>query len=298
MQEDLLALQTLTKARVETAFANYIRVQAYPDSQLLQAMRYALFNGGKRMRPLLIMLVANMLGGDQDDVDTVALAVECIHAYSLVHDDLPAMDDDALRRGKPTCHIEFDEATAILAGDALQTLAFEILANHALSDFANSKRIALISELAKASGANGMCQGQSLDLIATNEDISIDALNHLHSLKTGALLTACVRMGALICSQTSADDLANLTSFANHIGLAFQIQDDILDVISDTETLGKPQGSDQSNNKNTFVSKLGLEGAQTQLKAHHQEALHALDTLPYNTAHLKLFTDYMVTRTF
>jgi farnesyl diphosphate synthase len=239
-----------------------------------------------------------MLGGLQEDADVVALSIECVHAYSLVHDDLPAMDDDALRRGKPTCHIKFDEATAILAGDALQTMAFEVLVCMSLSEFATAKRVELLKELAAASGLNGMCQGQSFDLIATNQNIDIAQLNHLHSLKTGALLGACVRMSAIASSEISAEHLGFLSEFAHHLGLAFQIQDDILDVISDTQTLGKPQGSDQAKNKNTFVSKLGLAGAKTQLVQHHQEALHALGRLPYNIDNLKLLTDYMVTRTF
>jgi farnesyl diphosphate synthase len=298
MQQDLLALQTLTKTRVEQAFAAYTSAQKFNNSGLMAAMEYALFNGGKRMRPLLATIVANMLDGNQQDIDAVTLAIECIHAYSLVHDDLPAMDDDALRRGKPTCHIKFGEASAILAGDALQTLAFDVLANAHMSEFADSKRISLIKELSKASGAQGMCEGQSLDLLATNQSIELEALNHLHNLKTGALLKACVRMGAIICEQSTGKDIEILTEFAHHIGLAFQIQDDILDVTSDTQTLGKPQGSDQANNKNTFVSKLGLDGAQAELASHHQQALQALDTLPYNTRYLTLFSDYMLTRTF
>lgn len=298
MQQDLQTLQSQVKARLEIAFNTYITSQGIEPSRLLCAMEYALFNGGKRIRPLLVNMVSKMLGGKADDADAVSLAVECIHAYSLVHDDLPAMDDDALRRGKPTCHIQFDEPTAILAGDALQTLAFELLSNLPLQHFADSKRLVLIKELSKASGIQGMCQGQSLDLIATNQNIDITVLNKLHQLKTGALLAACVRMGAIISEQTSASDLDRLTLFAKHIGLAFQIQDDILDVISDTQTLGKPQGSDQVNNKNTFVSKLGLTRAKDELSRHHQEALQALTSLPYNTDELKMFTDFMMTRTF
>lgn len=298
MQQALHDLQAQLKVRLERTFNDYMASQAITDSTLLSAIRYSLFNGGKRMRPLLVTMVAKMLGGMQADADAVALAVECIHAYSLIHDDLPAMDDDDLRRGKPTCHIQFDEATAILAGDALQTFAFELLANLPMQAFADSKRLELIKELSKAAGLQGMCQGQSLDLLATNEDIDINALNELHSLKTGALLIASVRMGAIISENTKLNDLCALSIFAEHIGLAFQIQDDILDVISDTQTLGKPQGSDQAKNKNTFVSKLGLDGAKEELARHHKEALHALNSLPYNTHDLKMFTDFMITRTF
>lgn len=298
MHQTLKELQDQVKSRLESAFNAYIQSQNINDSHLLSALEYALFNGGKRMRPLLVAMVSDMLGGQPRDADAVALALECMHAYSLVHDDLPAMDDDALRRGQPTCHIQFDEATAILAGDALQTLAFELLANVELDHFANTKRLELIKELSKASGIQGMCQGQSLDLLATNANIDLAALKQLHQLKTGALLEASVRMGAMISVHTTAEDTQSLTLFARHIGLAFQIQDDILDVTSDTLTLGKPQGSDQAKNKNTFVSKLGLTGAQDELSLHHKEALHALSTLPYNTSQLEMFTDYMITRTF
>lgn len=298
MQQHLQDLQAQVKTRLEAAFDQYILSQAFPQTRLLAAIKYSLFNGGKRIRPLLINMVTDMLGGEQSDGDAVSLAVECMHAYSLVHDDLPAMDNDALRRGKPTCHIQYDEATAILAGDALQTLAFELLTNMPMKLFADTKRLALIKELSKASGLEGMCQGQSLDLLATNENISIDALNELHSLKTGALLAACVRMAAIISPAATVSDLHLLSLFAKHIGLAFQIQDDILDVTTDTKTLGKPQGSDQANNKNTFVSKLGLTGSKDQLAYHHKEALQALGSLPYNTNNLKMFTDFMTTRTF
>ncbi len=298
MHEALKEKQTQSIKGLETAFHQFIQQIALPKSRLLDAMQYALFNGGKRMRPLLVRLVADLYGANESDIQCASLAVECMHSYSLVHDDLPAMDDDNLRRGKPTCHIQFDEASAILAGDALQTLAFEVLCEFKMSAFASSKRLYLIKILARASGIRGMCAGQSLDLLATNKEIELEALSHLHSLKTGALLEASVLFGANICKQVTSGDKENLRAFAHHIGMAFQIQDDILDVVSDTETLGKPQGSDQANNKNTFVSKLSLEGAKQELNNHHQEALHALDRLPYNTRNLVLFTDYMMTRTF
>ncbi|WP_395341012.1 (2E,6E)-farnesyl diphosphate synthase [Ningiella sp. W23] len=301
MQTSLHDLQTATKIRIEHAFQRYISDRGDSDlssTALFKAVEYSLFNGGKRVRPLLISLVCEMLGAQEQDADTISLAIECIHAYSLVHDDLPAMDDDTLRRGKPTCHIKFDEATAILAGDALQTLAFEILSDAKLSEFANARRIMLVKELALASGLRGMCQGQSLDLQSTKKDISFESLKTLHTLKTGALLRASVRLAVLVCPNSNKDELATLSTFADNIGLAFQIQDDILDVVSDTETLGKPQGSDQDMEKNTFVSKLGLAGARKELAHHHHLALQALDRLPYNTDGLREFTDYMVTRTF
>jgi farnesyl diphosphate synthase len=298
MQQLLQALQTDTKTYVIDTFYQYLSLSQLPESRLRDAMQYALLNGGKRMRPLLVNLVGGMLGAEQQDINATSLALECIHAYSLIHDDLPAMDDDALRRGKPTCHIQFGESTAILAGDALQTMAFDAISSLSMSAFANTQRLQLIHELAKASGASGMCLGQSLDLIATNEQIEVEALMHLHSLKTGALLIASVRMGAIICEQAKETDLSILSTFAQHIGLAFQIQDDILDVTADTETLGKQQGSDVTNNKTTFVTQLGLDGARTALSSHHEQALTALEALPYNTKTLEMFTDYMMTRTF
>jgi farnesyl diphosphate synthase len=298
MQELLKSLQGDTKKYVIDTFHQYLSERHVPASRLRDAMQYSLLNGGKRMRPLLVNLVGSMLNAQQQDMNVVSLALECIHAYSLVHDDLPAMDDDALRRGKPTCHIEYDESTAILAGDALQTMAFDVITSLPMSEYAHTQRVILIAELAQASGASGMCLGQSLDLLATNEKIDAEALKNLHSLKTGALLTASIRMGALLSEQTTASDLATLTSFAQHIGLAFQIQDDILDVTTDTETLGKQQGSDEANNKSTFVTQLGLEGARAELSMNHHQALQALKTLPYNTITLQMFTDYMMTRTF
>lgn len=298
MQKLLQSLQADTKRFVTDTFYQYLSLSQLPESRLRDAMQYALLNGGKRMRPLLVNLVGGMLGAEQQDMNATSLALECIHAYSLIHDDLPAMDDDALRRGNPTCHIQFDESTAILAGDALQAMAFDVISCLPMSTYANTQRVQLIHELARASGASGMCLGQSLDLLATNERIEAEALKHLHSLKTGALLIASVRMGAIICKQTKETDLSTLSNFAQHIGLAFQIQDDILDVTADTETLGKQQGSDESNNKSTFVTQLGLEGAREALSSHHQQALKALASLPYNTETLEMYTDYMMTRTF
>lgn len=264
--------------------------------KLKNAMQYALLMGGKRMRPFLVYAVGEALGVEQTDLDAPALALECIHAYSLVHDDLPAMDDDDLRRGHPTCHIQFDEANAILAGDALQTLAFEIIVNYPLSDFAHVQRIELVRILSQASGYDGMCGGQGIDLESTNKLISQAQLEVLHSKKTGALITAAVKMASVLCPSVSDESKALLQQYASTIGLAFQVQDDILDVVGDSQTLGKPQGSDQEQNKSTYPALLGLEGAQGYLAQLHQEALQALDALPYNTLVLKSFTDFVIHR--
>jgi farnesyl diphosphate synthase len=282
--------------RVDQLLAEQIQALPAHAETLKQAMHYALLMGGKRMRPFLLYATGDMLGAKQQDLDVPALALEAIHAYSLVHDDLPAMDDDELRRGNPTCHIKFDEASAILAGDALQTLAFEMLANLPLSVQAEGKRIALIRTLSHAAGYQGMCGGQAMDLAATDHTISQSQLESLHHKKTGALLVAAVDMAAELAPKLAPGIKSKLLDYAQTIGLAFQVQDDILDVVGDSLTLGKPQGSDQENNKSTYPAMLGLEGAQAYLKQLHQQALQALRSLPYNTQVLESFTDFIIQR--
>ncbi|MEP1382837.1 MAG: (2E,6E)-farnesyl diphosphate synthase [Paraglaciecola sp.] len=275
-------------------------IQALPNhaEKLKQAMEYALLIGGKKMRPFLLHATGKMLGVSETDLDCPATAVEAVHAYSLIHDDLPAMDDDDLRRGHATCHIKFDEATAILAGDALQTLAFEILCQHPLSPTNDAKRIQLVNILSKASGYLGMCGGQAMDLAATDKRISQAQLEALHNRKTGALLSACVEMAIVLAKNVSQDSRETLLKYAQIIGLAFQVQDDILDVIGDSEVLGKPQGSDQEQNKSTYPAMLGLEQAQSYLDDLHKQALQALHTLPYNTQILAEFTNFVIHRAY
>ena len=292
----LASLHQHIKQRIDASLQDLINDLPDAAPRLKESMLYALTNGGKRMRPLLVHLVGNMLDIPDNDQRAISMAIECIHAYSLVHDDLPAMDDDDLRRGNPTCHIAFDEATAILAGDALQTQAFSIVAEHPMSAFANHRRAQLVAVLARAAGYSGMCGGQAIDLAATGKQITLAELQHLHQLKTGALLTACVEMVCLVTEQLDSNHQQLLCRFANRIGLAFQVQDDILDVTASTETLGKPKGSDEARGKNTFPSLLGLDGARQELAKLHQEALQALDGLPYNTDYLVAFTDLMVSR--
>lgn len=287
-----------TKHLIHECFADFIVRQKIPEPKLAQAIEYSLLAGGKRIRPLLINLVGKSLGLSQTDLTQIGLAVECIHCYSLVHDDLPAMDDDDLRRGKPTCHIVYDEATAILAGDALQCMAFEILATAHFSEYADKQRVALISLLSKAAGACGMVAGQSIDLVSTDKKINIEQLTELHRLKTGALLEVCGALPCAISNNISLEEAELFRQFARHVGLAFQIQDDILDVTADTSTLGKPQGSDEQANKSTFVSLLGIEGARKELDKQHVKAVNALADLPYNTDDLLTFTDFMVTRAY
>ncbi|OJF68664.1 geranyl transferase [Alteromonas sp. V450] len=264
--------------------------------RLKDAMRHALLAGGKRMRPLLVQVVGNTLDVPKKDQMAISMAIECVHAYSLVHDDLPAMDDDDLRRGMPTCHIAFDEATAILAGDALQALAFTVLADAPLSTYAETKRGQLLSVLAKSAGYAGMCGGQAIDLASTGKTISLEELKQLHRLKTGALLKACVEMIAIVSEGLLPQTKTDLMAYATDIGLAFQVQDDILDVEGSSEQLGKPAGSDEALGKNTFPAKLGITGAKQELEMLHDNALQALARLPYNTDSLIAFSELLVKR--
>lgn len=269
----------------------------HPDMQrLYQAMRYSVMNGGKRVRPLLVLASCLALGGKTANAIAPACAVELIHAYSLVHDDLPAMDDDALRRGQPTTHIAFDEASAILAGDALQTLAFEVLAEAELTPDSDAVRLQMISTLARAAGAAGMVGGQAIDLAATGQQISQEHLERMHRHKTGALISASVRLGALASGRADSKQLAALANYAEAIGLAFQVQDDILDVIGNTETLGKQQGSDSQHDKSTYPALLGLEQAQFYARQLHDQALHALQGFDDQARILRLLADYIVQR--
>ncbi len=264
-------------------------------SRLQEAMRYSLVNGGKRIRPTLVFAAAEAISNNAatDALDKVAAAVEMIHAYSLIHDDLPAMDDDDLRRGQPTCHKAFDEATAILAGDALQTRAFELLTT--IPDTYAETRLALVATLAKASGIVGMVGGQAIDLESVNQQIAIGQLETIHRLKTGALIRAAVSMGAIYAG-ASNEQLTKLDSYAEAIGLSFQVQDDILDVESDTETLGKNQGADQALNKPTYPSLLGMAGAKQKAQDLHQQAITALETFGESAQVLRQLSSYIISR--
>jgi farnesyl diphosphate synthase len=255
------AIHARWRARVQDTLERALPEARDEPRRLQAAMRHAVLDGGKRMRPLLVYATGTAFGCDEVVLDNPAAAVELIHAYSLVHDDLPAMDDDALRRGKPTVHVAFDDATAILAGDALQSLAFELLVQaHATADV----RLAMLRELAIAAGARGMCGGQSLDIDATGHQITLAALQRLHALKTGALLRAAVRIGA-IASGVDAVAMARLDGFADALGLAFQIRDDLLDIEGDSATLGKTAGKDRAQDKATFPALLGVEASRARL---------------------------------
>lgn len=282
---------------------NYLK--AYLDNlpevaqKLRDAMAYGVLLGGKRVRPFLVYNVAKSLGIDYDLADAPAAAIECIHAYSLIHDDLPAMDDDSLRRGHPTCHVKFGEATAILAGDALQTMAFEILGT-AAEKFAarglTANLVEMYKVLARGSGYAGMCGGQELDLEAEGLLVSQEALEKVHRHKTGALIESAVDLGLLLNPTLPQGTKEAYASYARGIGLAFQVWDDVLDIISDTETLGKPQGSDEAEEKSTYPRLMGLEAAKKYALDLANKAKDSLKATAHDTQVLCDFADFIVSR--
>ena len=262
---------------------------------ITRASQYALINSGKRIRPVMVYAAARAVGheGAGTDLDHIACALEIVHSYSLVHDDLPAMDDDDLRRGKPSLHKAYDEATAILVGDGLQTRAFELLAD--APGLGAEQRIAMVKVLAKAAGPDGMVGGQFIDIQATGSDMTLEQLQAMHSLKTGALIRASLALGG-IAAGASEQQLAALDEYGTHIGLAFQVVDDILDVESDTETLGKTQGKDAEANKPTYVKLLGLDGAKAEAQTLLNAALDAVDSFDSSADHLRDLARYIVER--
>jgi len=291
-----LTLETY-QARVDKALDRWLPRPNGPEAHLQEAMRYSVIGGGgKRVRPILVYAAGQAQGIPLEHLDTLACAVEIIHAYSLIHDDLPAMDDDDLRRGRPTCHKAYDEATAILAGDALQALAFDIMARDTGMGCSDKTRIEMIHLLATASGSIGMAGGQAIDLDAVGKQLSLQQLENMHRLKTGALIRASVLLGAMCSEKTTAETLKNLDTYAHCVGLAFQIHDDILDEVADTETLGKPQGSDKALNKPTYPALLGLDGARERALELHHQALQALETFGDSANTLRQLSAYIVER--
>lgn len=264
--------------------------------RLHQAMRYAVLEGGKRVRPLLVFAAGELVGAEQSRLNVAAAAVELIHAYSLVHDDMPCMDDDVLRRGKPTCHVQYGEATALLVGDSLQTLAFQLLAEHTLSNDA-SRQLSMIKSLAMASGSRGMAGGQAIDLDNVGKALSLQELELMHIHKTGALIRAAVLLGAQ-CGEISAAQLTKLDHFAKCIGLAFQVVDDVLDSVADTKTLGKTAGKDADNHKPTYVTLLGVHAARDMAKRLHVEALESLAEFGGAAQRLRDLAGFIVLRKF
>ena len=282
--------------RVNAALDHWLPPSDVNPMRLHQAMRYAVLAPGKRVRPILVYATAAALGIDPERVDGAASAVEIIHAYSLIHDDLPAMDDDDLRRGRPTCHREFDEATAILAGDALQALAFYILSHDPNMTPDPASRLQMIEKLALFSGSRGMAGGQAIDLAAVGKKLNIAELETMHIHKTGALIRTCVQLSALSAERLEKHRFRALDSYAKCIGLSFQVQDDILDVTGDTATLGKAQGADSARNKPTFPSVVGLEASREKAIELHHNALQALSIFGEEADILRYISAWFVER--
>ncbi len=281
------------QARMERTLDDVLPVAQPQD--LHEAMRYAVLDGGKRVRPLLVFAAGSLFEAPAAHLARAAAAVEMIHAYSLVHDDMPCMDDDALRRGKPTVHVKFGEATALLVGDALQTRAFEVLAEEANGPEA-AHRLRMIGILAQASGARGMCGGQAIDLASVGQRLSRAQLEQMHQLKTGALLRASVLLGALCGGRLDADQEAALNAYAAAVGLAFQVVDDVLDATADFVTLGKTAGKDAADNKPTYVSILGLEASRALAQQLRADAHAALETFGAQARRLRELADLIVER--
>ena len=284
------------QTQVNSALELQLPAATIQPQRLHVAMRYATLNGGKRVRPMLVYAAGAALGLPADQLDGPACAVELIHAHSLIHDDLPAMDDDDLRRGRPTCHKAFDEATAILAGDALQTLAFKVLCRDEPYPYSAETRLQMIDALAHASGSRGMAGGQALDLAAVGEQLDMTQLENMHIHKTGALIHASVKLGCLAAVDADPQHVHQLEHYANCIGLAFQVHDDILDVEGDTETLGKTQGKDEANGKPTYPSLIGMKAAKEMAQNLRQDALNSLAELDERADPLRWLADYIVDR--
>jgi len=295
MASELESLLARSRALVEVELNNLLPSAATAPEKIHNAIRWSVFAGGKRFRPALLLATGQAFSASSDELIRTACAFEMVHTYSLIHDDLPSMDDDDLRRGRPTCHVRFDEATAILAGDALQTLAFRTIAE---DDLLNAEtRIALISELARAAATpEGMVAGQALDMEAETRQVTRAQLEEIHRFKTGALIVAAARCGAII-GRASEDELAAVTSYAAHLGLLFQITDDLLDVTATAEDLGKTPGKDAQSNKATYPGLYGMEETRTAAINAHRTACEALDRIDRPTDVLRRIADYILNRT-
>ena len=296
MHVDFQGWVTANQVRFEEVLRGLLPRADIAPQRLHEAMRYAVLDGGKRVRPLLAFAAGELTGAETVRMDVAAAAVELIHAYSLVHDDMPCMDNDVLRRGKPTCHVQYDEATALLVGDALQTLAFQLLAEHRLNNDA-ARQLEMVKLLATASGSRGMAGGQAIDLASVGKPLTLPELEFMHIHKTGALIRAAILLGAH-CGTASAEQLAKLDHFGKLIGLAFQVVDDVLDCEADTATLGKTAGKDADNDKPTYVSLLGIQGARGMAQRLHHEALETLAESGEAAQRLRELADFIVLRKF
>ena len=297
MSNALKEYLSLSQTRVEKALEDRLPSEIVLPQKLHSAMRYSVLNGGKRMRPMLTYCTGKALGIPLSALDGPACAVEFIHVYSLIHDDLPAMDDDDLRRGKPTCHVAYDEATAILAGDALQALAFEVLAKDPTIPATAEGRLKMIMALTKASGSQGMVGGQAIDLQSVGTQLNLPELENMHIHKTGALIRASVNLATLTKADVEEEVATKLDQYAKCIGLSFQVKDDILDEESDTATLGKTQGKDKDNNKPTYPALLGLAGAKKKAQELHEKAIESLSGFGEEADLLRDLSLYIIQRT-
>nr|WP_199064265.1 farnesyl diphosphate synthase [Chromobacterium sp. ASV5] len=295
--EPFIGWMTAIQQDMETALDAYLPSADCAPQTLHQAMRYVALEGGKRVRPLLVFAAGELAGATPAALARIASALEMIHVYSLVHDDMPCMDDDVLRRGKPTCHVAYDEATALLTGDALQTLAFDLISSP-MDDIAPAAQLRMVHTLARAAGHAGMAGGQAIDLASVGQPLSLPELEFMHMLKTGALIRAAVLLGAMAGRPLSADENARLDAFAKRIGLAFQVVDDILDCEADSATLGKTAGKDAANDKPTYVSLLGLAEAKRFARELHDQAMSELAGFGSSAERLKQLADYIVARSF
>ncbi len=297
MSADFQNWTSSCQARIETFLESRLPASDCVPERLHKAMRYSVLGGGKRVRPLLSFAAGELALADVERVTVVAAAVELIHAYSLVHDDLPCMDNDILRRGKPTCHVEFDEATALLTGDSLQTLAFELLAEKRLADEPGTQ-LEMIAQLALATGSRGMAGGQAFDLESVGKTLNLPELEFMHIHKTGALIRAAVMLGARCNNRLDNNQLGKLDHFAKCVGLAFQVVDDLLDTEATTATLGKTAGKDAENNKPTYVSILGISRARELAEKLQHDAHQALDSFGEAALRLRQVTDFIIKRKF
>ena len=297
MKDDFQGWARAHQSRIETSLETLLPTTKFSPERLHDAMRFSVLGGGKRIRPLLAFAAGELSEADEERVTIAAVAVELIHTYLLVYDDLPCMDDDVLRRGKPTCHIEYNEATALLVGDSLQSLAFQLLAEYRLAD-TPQVQLDMIKHLAQAAGSRGMAGGQAFDLESVGKTLNLPELEFMHIHKTGALIRAAVMIGACCGNNMSDARLKSLDHFAKYIGLAFQVVDDVLDTEATTATLGKTAGKDADNNKPTYVSILGVKQARELAEQLRQDAYQALETFGKTAARLRQLTDYIIQREF
>ena len=291
---ELKAWQQKAQAQTELLLERFLPSENQVPHTLHEAMRYVTLGGGKRLRPLLVLAASELGDADQNAVEQAIAAIEMVHVYSLVHDDMPAMDNDSLRRGKPTCHVKYDEATALLVGDALQTQAFDVLSRP--TGLFAERQIAMLSTLAKASGSLGMAGGQAIDLAHVGKAMNQAQLEQMHSLKTGALIRAAVVLGALACPDLDSDDVRTLDDYAAKLGLAFQVIDDVLDCEADTATLGKTAGKDSDNDKPTYVKLMGLPAARAYAESLTTEAAALLEPFGAKALHLRLLAEFVTAR--